>query len=767
MPLSTLSNIPPVVDPPGDPVLRGRIKTPMALIGAYSSYEWADYGSTTERTLAQQMRDGVPPYDVLKERAMGLSGRANINWMLLDQAAMEAEQPYNNILEGIDYLCTMPTNYGEEQDRFYYEQVMSEEFNRVMRNWNRFYPLWQQNVMTFVAEGVSFVWFEDSMDWRWDVRGMQYFKFAREIRADINEVDLLTAKYQILPHKLFEHCQDKEEAKKAGWNPDACWKAIKTQAGQHTPSGLDIQEWEKVWKNNDIIVGTTAFTVECYMGLCKELDGTVSQHLACAGVDEFLYKSEGKFDSMDGIVVPYLFGVGANGTFHSIRGIHQKAFAAASGINRMLNRALDMAIHSSTPWIKANSEDTLTELPLMPMGQFGVLKPDADFAEVKVPPFEQNIMPVFGILQDIFRTRTSQYGNQAQNSSGSRDRVTKFEKQMEYEKAGQLSTAGMNLFKAAWTKHLKNVLRRFLRKDYASSDPGGQEVIDFRARCMARRVPVEAIDMIDIDRVEVNMGIGKGSAIERRTAVDNLNATLYYRMDPEAQNICNNLTAAAITDARTARLLFPPTPNMRLPMDVEFANLENNQLAMLMPVQVLPNQNHLIHVRQHLQKMDEINQALSMGQMPMEQAIPALQFIMNHAAQHLQLCDQQNPEVATLRDQMEQFNQVITNGNRQLWAQQEKMAREAQHNNGVIGGEGQMAAGADGAPDMQDQSPRQQLATPNARILQQAAEAHQKMQDAHLLTMQKLRQREMEFSQKMALKDAEMAADIRRRQAGM
>ncbi len=769
-----LSSLPTVVSPDGAPIPRGRLKNPADLVSQYQTYYMADLQSSLQRTLAQEQRDGVPPYSPAMERIKGLAGRANVNWGILDTKATEAEAPYNDILDGIDQFCTMPTNWGDEGSRIYWEQVISEEFTRMIRSWPNFHPRWQQNVMIFVGEGLSFAFFDDDLDWRWTIKGQQFMKFPRRTDADVNILDIMTAGVEMLPHKLFEHCQDKEVAVENGWNPDVVWNTIKNYAGQYGLATNDLQQWEMAWKNNDLILGTSNLIVPTVWGWVRELDGTVSHYIAPADSssvagDEFLYKCEGKYRRMSNMICPYTYGVGANGTFHSIRGIYQKAFASASGINRALCRLLDMSVHGSTPWIQTQDEDTLTELPLIPMGQYGVLKPGVSFVEAKVPPFEQTIMPAINYLQQILSTRTSTFSAPSSQGLDKTER-TAYEKQMQFEKEGKLSTSGMLNFKTHWNCHLKEIARRVCRKGYASNEPGGEEVTEFRARCHDRGVPMEAIDMVDINRIEANLGLGKGSASERRVVVDTLNQTVYYRLDPEGQNLLNNMTVAAYAGTRIAGLLAPVQQGLRPPDDEWKAGMENQTMSLGGDAIFEVNQNHMVHAESHTKQLGMINEALDQQQMPLEQAVKMMEKVMAHTELHMERLDQQDPKAASLRNALNAVKEVVDNGEKQLFAQQEKAQREMEHN--YPGGAPPGAPGANGqappnpeaevsaAQAQHEMALNEQKA--NAATLVQSAQAAQKIRDLNVMTQQKLQHNDLAFRQKMAIKDAETAAKIRR-----
>lgn len=778
----SLSNIPQVVNAEGEVVLRGRTRNVNQLTSAYQTFWWADRASNAMRTMHQQQRDGAPPYDPGRDRLLGLGGRANINFGEVNQLSVAANQPFNALIDGIDYLCTLPTNYGSESDRMYWEEVMAEEFNRSVRSWDQFIPLWQINNRLFIDEGVSFVHFQDDLNWQYDVKGQQYFVFPRRTRASVEFLGQIYYKDYLMPSALYEHCRDDKAAADEGWNKGACWEAIKQAAEQHSLPSNDFQEWEKAWKNNDMFFGATDITIEVIGGLLKEVDGTISNYLARAdGQGEFLYKSEGKFKSMSRAIVPYLNGVGTNNDFHSIRGLLYMVAPAAAGRNRALCRFLDRVWHDSTPFIESPTEDILTELPLMPLGQYGVLRPGVKFTEAHPADFAGGLIPAMQFLGQIMGSNASSYNTSGPSDPSSQPR-TKYEKEMEYAREGKISSSAMDLFKVGFQMHMREVVRRFIRPSYSSAEPGGWFVTGFRARCLNRGVPSEAIDRVDVNRVEVNMGIGSGSAVERKTVADFLYDKMYPNMDAEGKNRCSNMVAAAHAGSRVANVLFPLQPGLRPPQDTENAQLENFVLTNGGEVEVLLNQNHEVHLERHLLESDKINQQLIphmdalQNAVPgqdtapqassfLEQAIPKLSALFQHEETHYELLSPASAKRPMFKKLMSDLRETITNGAKQLASQQMKMMREAQHNNGVVGGESQPQAGGQNGQGA------------NTSTLVQSAEAAQSFRDASQQFAHKQETRQMQLAltradlqnkeldgqskrQDMILKNAKTAAEI-------
>ncbi len=635
----------------------------------------------------------MTPYSVRKEQLMGTAGRTNVNWGLGDQIAQDAEMPYNDLLDGVDTLFSMPTNWGTMSDRVYVEQVMAEEITRMLRGWSRFDSLYQLNVRLFVDEGVSFASWEDDFVWKYNITGLQNLVFPRRVPCDIEEVDIVLSRRQLLPYKLYEKCSNEDLSDSEGWDRDATWEAIKT-AAQPTLKANDFQEWEMAWKNHDYILGQTAITVEVIEGWVREVDGSVSHYIARSdGQGDFLYKKEGKFNSMSRMLCPYLYGVGSNGTFHAIHGVLQKTFGAGMAMNKVFCRALDMGIHASTPYMKCETEEAITELPLTPMGQYVAMAPGYGWEEIKVPPFEQGLLPLLNQLGMFLSARSAPYAKTGYDVSTKAK--TKYESKSDDEAQARLSSSGVTLFKNGLTTHYREVVRRVINPDYHQSWDGGAEVQEFIARCLDRQVPIEAIRQVDCKRIEVNMGIGRGSSAARRVAADALNA-LYPRADAKGQNYINYTVASAYAGADVGREVFPFQPGLRPPQDLEDANNENSAIMSMASLQlpqtikVLPTQNQAIHIESHLQILGMLNEGLMTQKIDLAKAIPIMQPLFAHTIEHLQLLDPTSPNRQIYEEQIGKVKMVLVNGSRELYARQEKMQREYEHNGVLPGGQGGM-----------------------------------------------------------------------------
>ncbi len=679
---SSVDALPPIVDAEKKLIERGRVKTAADIKSIWSVLSNEDRAQQCMRAKYQEMLDGRPPIspETLKKKV--LAGATNVNWNLAQQTQEEAEAPYNEILDSVDVFCSLPTKHGQQHERMTWEPIMAEEFTRVMRKWPRFNALHQLNVHLFVAEGLSFKFFEDERDWRWKVKGQQHLKFPRNTMADVNEIDVMCCKVGTEPHVLYRTIMS-QGAKAAGWDVEVAKKALIEGTKIEGQPNDDYQAWEAQWKNNDITNGVKAQKLQLIHIWVQELDGTVTRMIAREdGEEGILYKCEGKMRSMSECITAFQYGIGTNGEFHSIRGLNAKVFPTASAINRVFNKFIDMAFHVSTPHLQASSEDGITDMMMKPVGPYMVMGDGVSPVPIKTPNFEQTLLPVISTLQSMFSSRTSTFTSGISNQMD-RTQRTATEKKMQYATQGKLSSSGYSLYFSSEERHWKQVVKRFKRENYQANEPGGDLVWEFRNRCLERGVPLKAIYEIDVDSIEVNTGIGKGSAQERMTSLEGVGQT-FNSMDAYAKNLYNHEVVAAYWGQRKAGEIFPPQPGLRPPVEAGMASMENDLMALSGRAQpVEPNQDHYTHLTKHMPFLMDLNQQIIDGTAMMEQAIPQMSPVWEHSNVHLEQLPIDHPERGAIKQALQQVGEVITNQMKKLNAEaQRAQAAEAEQGGG-------------------------------------------------------------------------------------
>jgi len=178
---------------------------------------------------------------------------------------------------------------------------------------------------------------------------------------------------------------------------------------------------------------------------------------------------------------------------------------------------------------------------------------------------------------------------------------------------------------------------------------------------------------------------------------------------------------------------------------------------------VLDGQDDIVHAQMHLMGLSIWNDYYNQGQMDITEVTPKMRGGVAHTQAHLERAPKNDPIVRQMADALGSFIAVVENGENQILRLQERAQREAAHNNGVVGGNGdgngQQQPGANGEPDAQM---HQKL---NAELLTQSLRAkllNQQLQ--HKIAMSTLEQNHFvaRGNQEMKLADAKTAAQIMR-----
>jgi hypothetical protein len=676
-------SIPPVVSPDDNEIVKRRLKSASDLANLYQSLFNEDLESSRKRSMVDAAIGGEAPYDPRKERKLGTLGRSNINFGILLQNVEEAQMPFFRLLESLDTLCTMPlkSDFADEETRQMWEPAIAEEFSKVIKNWASFHPRWGQLSLLYVIDGIGFTLFSDGIDWRWQVKGLQHLKFPRDAEADVNYLDVVAIESKMRPDELLRKVQAEDklpEGDKRYWNKQAVMEAVKQTAGSSSVNTNNPEEVVDAWKNNDISLSMSGVTVKVIHGYVRETDGTVSHYVSrYDGVGDFLYVCESKFTDVSQLMTAFIGNVGTNGDFHSIRGLGYKMFAPTTGQNRAINKFLDAAFTAATPHLSTDNEDANVEQSIVQMGPYNIMAKGTAFQETNLPDFSQTLIPALSTLGQLTSSRSAA-SSPVSSSDVSRTQKTKFQVQTETEQKGALQSSSFVNFTVAWQRHLQCVARRICREDYQATDPGGKEAWEFRNRLVRRGVPLEALNHIDFISIEANTGLGKGSSNERRTIVDALSERVGPFLDQKGQQLLQRWTVSAYAGPQIAKLLVPDQPGLRPPVDATIAQMENSLMSMGQPPSFEPNQDHVVHLDKHLQRLYEVNTQLTEMQIELRPAIDQMQPIWEHSINdHLPMVNQMNPDYKRFKEALQQLGELIKNSRKHLDAEDKRAAEEA------------------------------------------------------------------------------------------
>lgn len=713
-----------------------RLRDVKSAVSIYSTLRRADERSSANRARIDGMFDGVAPYDQRVLQSTGQGSRTNLNLGEGQRFLDIAMSAFVDLYSSLERLVSVKVRRGEPAERQETQDTIAEEITHALRAWPEFHSNFLRLCGEFTKHGVSVSYFDSPSGWKFRVCGFGDFLIPRQTVASEEGIEVACARRQYLLHELYGFIRDEEVAAKVGWSVDEVKRVItknaRTSGRTGTTTFSDWESTQRELKNNDLYTGIENTTVEVLHFWVREFDGTVS-HFICAeeGAKEFMFRQTGMFQNPEQAYVLFTFGVGSNGTYHSIRGLGHRIFNHVQTSNRLRCQMIDGAMLASAVMIQPESQRALEDLSFTFYGPYSVLSPNVRIVEKAIPNLSNSVQPALADLQNQLAQNVdllSTYG--PGQSSPYRNNL-----QVEHDLAvaSRLSGSTLNLFYAAWSRLLREVVRRFV-----TGDRKDRAVRTFFERCAERGVDAEVIRSIDHTRTTAVKAIGAGSQANRLLALRELNGISGAFDDVGRRNLIRDITATRVGHDLVDRYA-PAAPEPRLTVDAKIAMMENQSMVTGVPVVVLDSELHGMHLRVHAPELQQLLAALDAGQADPMQALPLVQALYEHVTQHLQYLVN-DPAAREQVGQIKQLTQiaeeVITNTGRKIQAQLRKQQ---------------------GAP--QGEAPAEQGPSPTELKFQE----HQlKMEIARQKAELEMRIREAKFQQEQAINDAKGAVSLAR-----
>lgn len=759
------------VDPTSGKAPSERIGSVDAARSIYISLKKADEGSSRNRALIDGMFNGAPPFNANDLKEVNQGDRTNLDFGEAAAIKDQALAGYYDLTNSVDMVARVKTNYGSPEQTAEWNDILSEEYHRVLREWKEFEFNHQRLSDVFISHGVGVCYFEDEVDWRYRVTGFNEFRIPRGTKANESEIEVATLERDFRADELYNYVRDPEVAAELGWDVKIVREALKRACAQETTRS--IGDWEKLeveLKNNDLLYGTAKSKVIKVVHMwVREFSGKVSHLIFLQEPlpndvskmrENFLFKKLDRFESPTNCFVTFTYGVG-NGTYHGIRGLGFKIYPHIQVINRLRCGLVDGALLSSSLIVQPSDSGSraLDDLTLTYYGPYALFPPGLKIVDKAVPNMQQNIIPVINDMAMQMQNNAGSYQTRAVTPDG--QPRTAYEVRAQLQKETVLTSSAINLFYHPWKRLLREIYRRLSRRCYTAKEPGGKEAVEFRKRCIKRGVPEEAI--YRVFQVDPVRAIGFGSPQARTAAVDET-MQIFGSLDEMGRiNLLRDRIAARLGQESVDRYLPSPTSALRPPIDAKIAVLENSTMVEGNVIPVSPGENHFIHAQVHLQAADGLEQATLEGRNNPQEAFVALQLIVAHLNDHVMRIKGdlvRKDEVQLMVQRVQQLGAMTDRLRDELQAQAENAAKAQQAEQ-----QRQMTSLVSEHQEMQKKLAEGTQLSPEAqqKLLAQRADLQIKI-EKHQMDMQERAEKRMEtlktFQQKREISDLQGAAAV-------
>jgi hypothetical protein len=731
------------LDEKGQPV-KTRLKDVKSALSIFNTLQKADERSSVNRARVDAMFDGAAPYDQSSLVTSGQGLKTNLNFGDAQRLLDVALSAYVDLYSSLERLVEVRGTQGETSEIKPAEEIVAEELTHLIRGWPEFHSAYLRLCTTFIKHGVSVAYFDTPDDWRFRVGGFNDILIPRQTPANEQHIDIAVGRRQYLLHELYSYIRNPKAAEKVGWNVDEVKRVITKNATTDGRRGYSnhASEYESLqaeMKNNDLFTGIQNPSVSVLHFWVREMDGSVSHYISAENdPKDFLYKKVSRYPSVEQAYILFSYGVGSNGTYHSIRGLGQRIFAHVQTSNRLRCQQIDGAMLASAVMIQPENQRSLDELQFTYYGAYAVMSPNVKIVEKAIPNLGTAVQPALQDLNNQLRMNTdtvSTYGP---------DQSSPYRNQMQVvadmDVTTRLSGASLNLFYASWTRLLREVVRRIVTTKKPDS-----AIKDFYARCAAKGVPKEFIKTLDVDRTKAVRSIGNGSHANRMVALKELQGISGQFDDVGRRNLTRDIVSTRVGHDLADRYV-PAEVEKRPTVDLKIAYFENQQLMAGQQVPVVGNELHGAHLGVHVPALNQIIEQLNTGEVDPMQSLPVLQSFYEHISQTVQFAAGdpalQGP-VGQAKQVLQFAEEAINNATKAAQKIQRDQAKAQQQ-------EAEMAA-------MGEQPEQPEMSPSDAKMME-----HQvKMRIAQEKAQVDMAIKQQKHDQEMAMRDAKAALEFR------
>lgn len=706
-----------------------RISDPVALRGIHLKMHRDDEIGSLNRSLVQGLMDFVPPHDEDELENKGQADRFNLTTGEGPAIKNEAVSAYMDIYTNPKTLAEIPLtkdvdpNYADT-----WSQIMAEEFTAMDRSDDRSLPLHLQLADIYVTHGVAVAFFDDKQTMQYSVAGLEKFKFPRSTGIISSCVEITTAEGEMSITDLWLKIGD---GALPGWNEAAVKKAITDSACKADNSRWG--DWEKVQRDikaNEAYVSTVAEPVKVIFGWVKEFSGKYSFYIctkeAGEGLanqkEEFLFRERDYYDSADEAFQLFPFSVGNGGRLYTVRGLGYLIYQLCNAMDIMHCKLLDNARVGSSLIVQPDSIEDLQDIQLVDAGGFLCIPPT-----MKIPDRQMNqnlnnsLMPAIEESRRILNRATGGLaaGNMVMNPE--QDRRTKLEVSSQLDYLNKLNSFAINLFYGPYDKIMREKVRRAFtvrQKDKQAR----KRVMEMKKRCIDRGVPESAFGKIDFKRVRANRIIGTGSRASRIMLLDQVQQ-LYSTFDAVGRSNFEYDYLVELLGVDKAERYTGKPNEVRLPYDHKIAQLENLELLESDYIDPTDGENHMVHLKAHVEPLQEGLKGVDEGQVDLVQWTMQHNMLYQHCVATLEITtvhESVQPELNSIHQLVQQIGEIVVNGLKAM----EKQVREGKIEGPQAQGEQDPAMAEQQAKERELQFKLQEKEMLHRQNMQQEMEKH-------------------------------------------
>lgn len=589
------------------------------------------------------MIDGNKPFDDAKLKANAQSWRTNVNWLEGKAALSAALTPYYDLFSSGKHYATVQVRCDNDPVKSHaYSQIVSEEFDRLLKDYDGFDFNMQRMFHDRIAYGKGFVMWPDEISWQFKAIPHYLVLVPNRTDATLTTLEILVVRQEYQVHELYKAIKDEKAASTRGWNVKAVQKAIKNavSSGDDNRNDDDLVSVQQAMKDHDLYEGVSKEVVKAAHVFVREFSGKVSHLIVeeagalSKGDDnkpsaEFLFKKHERFEKFSNIIASSFLEV-LDGSWNGAAGLGREIYAPIEIKNRLLCQTVDSAFLRAGITLQAKTTGALQSTALIQAGAFNIIPQNYDVQQSSILGDLNAPIAVNRLLDQTISSNTGVYKAKMDKPEG--NPRTAEEVKLNYQTQATLSNSAITRFYYDLDRIYAEVYRRVCMES-GSSEEWAKMAKDFRKRCKDRGVSIE--DLKKVEYVRAYRTVGNGSVYMRQEALNAVFSIVPMLPEIGKQRFIEDVIASNMNQGQVDRYLPREARENQPDQNHWEAQMENVAFKVGAPVSITPEQNAVIHSQVHLQAATQAAQSITQGANPVE-VVAFLDRVGSHVATHLQ-----------------------------------------------------------------------------------------------------------------------------------
>lgn len=616
--------------------------------------------------------NGWPTYPKSVTAAKGFGWMPRVNYREAEGLIQSQQTPLFDLVTEVDRCMEieldLPKELGSQEQVQDWEDSISKHwtwllFKRWRKSFNYHLPLSQREML---VHGIGAHVWPNKFTWVPRTPRSGQILFPEACSLDFEQDGKYFMLRDFVPGEdVYGFIRNEEAAAKRGWKVNNVWTTLVNaqKQNQSTTKGTasDIEELQRKVRRGDY-----GYWASSQVGLwlnwvpVKEYDSVngntismycIEENITCGNKDKgYLFEKRFLYKDWGDLLVLFPIDIG-NGDIHSVRGYGWRTKDFFELSNRVNNAMVAQVLISAFPMMKQNQPTIDPEkLRLARMGALNITPYGLEPSLVQFPPLANSGLALQKHLRDTMENNNLSMSG---NTPEPKDRETKFSFQVRAHDSASVTNGMQSLYESNYQQFQDTMYRRAINTP-KGDQPYQKMVEEFKERCLRDGVPKEALTEKAIGQIRERTSSGAGSAAIRLQAIQLLLGSPVYLNAPEDKKIAieRYLVATTMGQVNVSRFARSVSDNDLPDQDTSLAMQESNGLSNGGEAIIGVRQDDIKHAGNHLQKAQQIMQAVEQGQMPPEHALDSLQRLLQHTGEHLARL-QNNPARANEFKQLE------------------------------------------------------------------------------------------------------------------